>query len=182
MTAGSQWMAQQLAAQQGYVPPQNYAPPPGMPQNYAPVPVGHPNAYAGHPPAVPYPQPAPYVPQAYVQVPQVPQQYVPQQPVYQPYPGQYAPAYPGQMPVQQFGPAPVIRSHADIAPAIQAGGWVGEGNKTERTPCPKCGSMHFFSKTNEVRRGPAPAPQCMTCGYNGLFEQGDAAAWQSAAA
>lgn len=43
---------------------------------------------------------------------------------------------------------------------------LGEGN------CPECGSNNFFSRRNTMMRGPAPAPICEDCGYNGgLFEQ-----------
>lgn len=54
----------------------------------------------------------------------------------------------------------------------------GEAMRTETQPCPKCGSPHFFSRSKGVSRGPAPAPTCYTCGFNGMFEQGDPAVWQ----
>jgi predicted RNA-binding Zn-ribbon protein involved in translation (DUF1610 family) len=37
--------------------------------------------------------------------------------------------------------------------------------------CPECGSGNFFTRSSTVKRGPAPAPHCTECGYNGLFEQ-----------
>lgn len=55
----------------------------------------------------------------------------------------------------------------------------GEGMKTERNPCPKCGSDHYFSRSNGDPRGPSPAPMCYACGYNGMFQQGDPAVWQA---
>lgn len=56
----------------------------------------------------------------------------------------------------------------------------GEAHAKERTPCPQCGGQHYFSRAHQVSRGPAPAPMCADCGYNGMFVQGDAAVWQSA--
>lgn len=37
--------------------------------------------------------------------------------------------------------------------------------------CPECGSNNFFTRASTRKRGPAPAPHCTECGYNGLFEQ-----------
>jgi hypothetical protein len=37
-------------------------------------------------------------------------------------------------------------------------------------PCPNCGSGNYFSRTQGVMRGPAPAPHCMDCGHNGLYD------------
>ena len=42
-----------------------------------------------------------------------------------------------------------------------------EGN----TLCPECGSGLYFSRRGAIKRGPAPAPECGNCGYNGLWEQ-----------
>lgn len=46
----------------------------------------------------------------------------------------------------------------------------GIGNKTERERCPQCGSGNFYQRRHGSR-GPAPAPECFECGYNGLFSQ-----------
>lgn len=62
-----------------------------------------------------------------------------------------------------------------------AGLWRGgRGMSTETQPCPKCGSPHYFSRGNAKGRGPMPAPLCMTCGFNGIFEQASAEAWGDA--
>jgi hypothetical protein len=56
----------------------------------------------------------------------------------------------------------------------------GEAHKRESHPCPQCNGGHYFSRTNGPSRGPAPAPMCYDCGYNGMFIQGDPAVWQGA--
>lgn len=53
----------------------------------------------------------------------------------------------------------------------------GEGTKTEVNRCPSCGSDHYFSRSQGVMRGPAPAALCYTCGFNGMFEQADQSNW-----
>ena len=53
----------------------------------------------------------------------------------------------------------------------------GEAVRTETQRCPKCGGDHFFSRANHASRLPPPAPTCMDCGYNGMFEQADSATW-----
>jgi hypothetical protein len=61
-----------------------------------------------------------------------------------------------------------------------AGYWVhgGPAHKIDREPCPQCGSNHFYSRTNgKAQRGPAPAPHCFDCGYNGMFDQGLESTW-----
>lgn len=56
----------------------------------------------------------------------------------------------------------------------------GPAARTETQSCPQCGGGHYFSRTNGPSRGPAPAPMCYDCGYNGMFTQGDPAVWQGA--
>jgi hypothetical protein len=56
----------------------------------------------------------------------------------------------------------------------------GEAVRTETNLCPKCGSGHYFSRSQGIARGPAPAPVCYTCGFNGMFTQGDPSVWQGA--
>ena len=58
----------------------------------------------------------------------------------------------------------------------------GEAHRTEQNRCPRCGSDHFFSRSQGTHRGPPPAPHCADCGFNGLFEQANEATWQSGAA
>jgi hypothetical protein len=55
----------------------------------------------------------------------------------------------------------------------------GEGTKTETTRCPACGGDHYFSRASGTMRGPAPAPMCYSCGYNGMFEQADQSTWSA---
>lgn len=54
----------------------------------------------------------------------------------------------------------------------------GEATRTQTERCPQCGGPHYFTHFRNSRM-PAPAPVCMTCGYNGLFTQGDPANWQT---
>ena len=57
----------------------------------------------------------------------------------------------------------------------------GIGHRLNPDPCPQCGANLFYADLGKVRRGPAPAPHCFTCGYNGgLFEQGLESSWQGA--
>jgi hypothetical protein len=39
------------------------------------------------------------------------------------------------------------------------------GNKLETASCPGCGGNNYFSRSQGVVRGPAPAPSCFDCGY-----------------
>lgn len=112
-------------------------------------------------------QPAP-PPQNYA-----PQGYVPQAPPPTQYP-QGQQAYPQQHTPQQIQVTP-----ENLYEAAQL--WQGgEATKNETQPCPKCGSPHFFSRTGTLNsRGPAPAPICYTCGFNGLFDQADPGNWQA---
>lgn len=89
------------------------------------------------------------------------QQQAPQQP--------QAPQY--QQPQQQMRVTPENLYDA----AMQWQG--GEAHRREVQPCPQCGGGHYFSRTNGPSRGPAPAPMCYDCGYNGMFTQGDPATY-----
>lgn len=110
-----------------------------------------PNWYAqklgGNAPAQPQSYQQPQYP---VQQPQVPQQQVPQ-------------------PQQQM--PQVTADNFKQAMNYWQG---GEAMRTERNPCPKCGGQHYYSRSQGTMRGPAPAPLCFDCGYNGNFEQGQA--------
>ena len=125
----------------------------------------------------------PAQPQAYQPPPQqyAPPQGYPQQP--QGYPQQQG--YPPQGYPQQQAPmppqAPVITSIHDVPGAM--GMWQGgEGVRTETNRCPGCGGDHYFSRSKKTSRGPAPAPLCYDCGFNGLFDQADQATWASGVA
>lgn len=117
----------------------------------------------------------------------------PQQPqAYQPPPQQYAPPPQPQYPqpfhqqAQQFvQPQPqqldgesLLRAARegliDIGTAVREGAklWKGgKGVKTETMNCPECDSPHFFSRKGKGVNGMPPAPICMTCGFNGLWQQ-----------
>lgn len=109
-----------------------------------------------------------------------------------PPPQGYAPAPPQgyQQPPQGYPPAQQPQQGPQAQPQIQvtpsnfmeaANHWQGgEGVRTETQRCPKCGGDHYFSRAQQVTRGPAPAPLCADCGYNGLFDQADQTTWQSA--
>lgn len=58
----------------------------------------------------------------------------------------------------------------------------GVAHRTDKQPCPECGSDLFFSRGNAISRNGAPAPHCFSCGYSGglIPTQGDAAVWQGA--
>lgn len=104
-----------------------------------------------------------YAPAIYQQ-PQAPAQY--QQPVH--------PQAPNAMPQQQIRVTPENLYEAAMM-------WQGgEATRTETHLCPKCGSGHYFSRSQGIARGPAPAPVCYTCGFNGMFTQGDPSVWQGA--
>jgi predicted RNA-binding Zn-ribbon protein involved in translation (DUF1610 family) len=53
----------------------------------------------------------------------------------------------------------------------------GKAHRVDAQPCPECGGNQYYSRSDGARRGPPPAPHCYNCGYNGLFEQGEAATW-----
>lgn len=97
------------------------------------------------------------------QQPQAPQQYQ-----------QQAPQYTQQPQPQQ--PRVTAENLYDAAMTWQG----GQATRTETQSCPNCGGGHYFSRTNGPSRGPAPAPMCYDCGYNGMFTQGDPAVWQGA--
>lgn len=106
--------------------------------------------------------PQPYSnPQQYPQVPQHIQQH-------QPNPG----VNPGAM-----SEAEIIKmaregqiTDASLAAMVAAKGG-GKGTKTETQLCPECNSAHFFQRKALSKMGNPPAPICMDCGYNGLYEQ-----------
>jgi hypothetical protein len=98
---------------------------------------------------------------------------------YQQPPQQQAPQYQQQAPQYQQAQQQVDPNRPLIEQAMSWRG--GEAHRTETVPCPKCGGGHFYSRSQGISRGPAPAPMCFDCGFNGMFEQGDPATWQTAA-
>ena len=97
--------------------------------------------------------------------PQYPQQYA--QPVYQPQQPQQYQQPQGQQVVQFAGYqyAGVENYHGGIA------------QKLNPDLCPACGGNQYFAKVRTKGRGPDPAGHCYNCGYNELFDQGDATSW-----
>lgn len=118
----------------------------------------------------------------------------PQQPQQVQHPHNYPPVAP-RAPGQPAAPIPapghqqapqVPPEHDHVAPAAPDGQmhigdairvWKGgEGHRKETQRCPDCGSDHFFTRSGSGIMGAGgrlvqPAPICMTCGWNGLFEQ-----------
>lgn len=106
--------------------------------------------------------------------PNYPPTYQPTAPPPGPPPNQY------QQP-QPVGPGgqPLPEGQIPIMDAVQM--WRGgPAHRTDPHPCPSCGGQHYYSRTQGPSRGPAPAPMCFDCGYNGMFDQGDPAIWGSA--
>lgn len=95
----------------------------------------------------------------------------------------YPPAYqPSQPP--PVAPPPTMTQQGQALPpgqmplidAVQM--WRGgPAHRTDPHPCPQCGGDHYYSRTQGPSRGPAPAPMCFDCGYNGMFDQGDPSTW-----
>lgn len=117
-------------------------------------------------------------PQAWQQPPQQPYQQPyqqPQQPQWQqhqqPMPGQH------QMPPQTPPPGSVNHQNFMQMASMWRG---GPAMKSDPGGCPECGSPRFYSRAKTVSRGPAPAPHCFDCGFNGMFDQGDPATWGAA--
>lgn len=111
-----------------------------------------------------------------------PQQFVPQYPPQYSQPQQYAqqaPTRPQAVNTQQkFGEA----SLSTLFQVQGAGqGQPGPGARDNPDPCPGCGSPLFIENLpgGKKRRGPAPAPHCFSCGWNGLFDQGLESSWAS---
>jgi hypothetical protein len=114
----------------------------------------------------------------------------------QPAPQTYAPQYPVQYSQpQQYTPQPqaptrpqVVNTHQKYGEAKlsdllslqeQGKGQPGQGALENPDPCPGCGSPLFIENLpgGKKRRGPAPAPHCFSCGWNGLFDQGLESSW-----
>ena len=116
---------------------------------------------------------SPTYPQVETRYPQVPGQYgQPQQ--------QYPPQYnqPPLQPQPQQMPGRVTTENLYEAAKFWRG---GPGAQANPDPCPSCGGNQYFSNVQTSKRGPQPAAHCYNCGYNdGMFTQGDAAAWGAA--
>ena len=76
--------------------------------------------------------------------------------------------------------------YAQPAQAVEFAGYRYEGAEQYRggiaaklNPdlCPACGGNQYFAKVRTKGRGPDPAGHCYNCGYNELFDQGDATSW-----
>lgn len=57
----------------------------------------------------------------------------------------------------------------------------GEASRRDTMTCPACGGNYVFSRTKSTGgttvNGNAPAPRCYTCGWNGIYHQGDETNW-----
>jgi len=55
----------------------------------------------------------------------------------------------------------------------------GEATRREgNLSCPSCGSHLVFSRTKGgMVSGNSPAPRCFSCGYNGMYDQGEQSSW-----
>lgn len=57
----------------------------------------------------------------------------------------------------------------------------GEAARRDTMTCPACGGGYVFSRTKATGGttvgGNAPAPRCYTCGWNGIYHQGDESNW-----
>jgi predicted RNA-binding Zn-ribbon protein involved in translation (DUF1610 family) len=120
------------------------------------------------------PAPAPYQPRANPGMP--PQQWAPQvQRVQTPVPPvqQQPQTYDGT--VKQESASLTTLLDVQRATGIAQ---PGQGAKLNPDPCPNCGGALFYADLGKKTRGPAPAPHCFNCGYNGgLFEQGMPSSW-----
>lgn len=121
---------------------------------------------------------------------QQPQAYVQQQPPlppgYQPPPGyQLVPVQPGQVDPRWGQPQqglPAVDTTQIPKGAVNTENFLhmaqfwrgGKGNR-EQESCPECGGVMFRRKVGRLEA----APLCETCGYNGLFTQGEAASWST---
>lgn len=112
--------------------------------------------------------------------PAVPPKYgltVPQpQPVYYPQQQTSAPVQaPPPSSVQAVVPAPTDEMTAGEAVRRWQG---GEANRIGGA-CPGCGSKSGYTPGYKQGRvsGHSPRPHCFECGYNGEYEQADAASW-----
>jgi hypothetical protein len=94
---------------------------------------------------------------------------------YQPVP--QAPTRPATVNTQQKVQSADLSTLFKIQEAGQ--GQPGQGARENPDPCPGCGSPLFIENLpgGKKRRGPAPAPHCFSCGWNGLFDQGLESSW-----
>jgi hypothetical protein len=116
--------------------------------------------------------------------PAPPQQYQPQQP-------QGFVQQQGPQPQQDYTPPPpndydstTKQGQASLSDLLALQSQTGRAkggiaHRTNPNPCPSCGSKTSYVENWGARRGPQPAPHCLECGYNGLFEQGLQSAWIS---
>lgn len=83
--------------------------------------------------------------------------------------------------------APVARQVDDIPPESLSEGLRrgntkgGEATRRETSECPACGGPYLFTRVKSgggtLINGKQPAPRCYTCGWNGMYEQGDESSW-----
>lgn len=83
---------------------------------------------------------------------------------------------PPQIPLEML--TPEQQWAVKLTEAARSAVMKGEAHRTDRDPCPRCGSNQYFSRVTTNKRMPPPAPHCYNCGYNdGMFDQGLASSW-----
>jgi hypothetical protein len=84
-----------------------------------------------------------------------------------------------QQPVTQNQPTAQPESFSEALRMGVTNG--GEATRRDTMTCPACGGNYVFSRTKAsggtTVGGNAPAPRCYTCGWNGLYHQGDESSW-----
>ena len=94
-----------------------------------------------------------------------------------------APAqYPTQTPITQNAQQHQQQQPESFSEALRMGITNGgEATRRDTMTCPACGGGYVFSRTKATGGttvgGNAPAPRCYTCGWNGIYHQGDEANW-----
>lgn len=94
-----------------------------------------------------------------------------------------APAqYSTQAPITQNVQQPQQQQPESFSEALRMGVTNGgEATRRDTMTCPACGGGYVFSRTKATGGttvgGNAPAPRCYTCGWNGIYHQGDEANW-----
>lgn len=72
-----------------------------------------------------------------------------------------------------------VGEQVDLGTAIRL--WKGgeAHRKDGNTACPSCGGPYVFSRgaSGTTVNGAAPAPRCYSCGWNGLYSQGEQSSW-----
>jgi hypothetical protein len=86
-----------------------------------------------------------------------------------------------QQPITQTQAQPTVQPES-FSEALKLGITNGgEAARRDTMTCPACGGGYVFSRTKAsggtTVAGNAPAPRCYTCGWNGIYHQGDESNW-----